>query len=111
MMRWLVPLIAAMGTGLAHARDWADVQTPAPGPPQSIGYYTAGCVQGAEALPLQGPGYEVIRISRNRYWGQPVNAGESFETRRPAIAGVTTRDYLRTADSSGRFLERLRQNQ
>jgi penicillin-insensitive murein endopeptidase len=73
MMRWLVPLIAAMGAGLsAQAQDWADVRTPAPGPAQSIGFYTAGCVQGAQALPLEGPGYEAIRISRNRYWGQPV---------------------------------------
>ena len=46
--------------------------TPAAGPPQSIGFYTAGCLQGAQALPLEGPGYEAIRISRNRYWGQPV---------------------------------------
>jgi penicillin-insensitive murein endopeptidase len=23
-------------------------------------------------LPLDGPGYEAIRVSRNRYWGQPV---------------------------------------
>jgi penicillin-insensitive murein endopeptidase len=73
MARWLVPLIAAMATSFsASARDWADVRTPTPGPPQSIGFYTAGCLQGAQALPLEGPGYEVIRISRNRYWGQPV---------------------------------------
>ena len=25
-----------------------------------------------QPLPLDGPGYEAIRISRNRYWGQPV---------------------------------------
>src|SRR5205807_1105247 len=25
-----------------------------------------------QALPLDGAGYEAIRISRNRYWGQPV---------------------------------------
>src|SRR5262245_28722370 len=73
MMRWLVPLIAVIGAGLsAQAQDWADVRTPAPGPAQSIGFYTAGCVQGAQALPLDGPGYEAIRVSRNRYWGQPV---------------------------------------
>jgi penicillin-insensitive murein endopeptidase len=52
--------------------DWSTVTTPAPGPTQSIGFYSAGCLQGAEALPLDGPGYEAIRVSRNRYWGQPV---------------------------------------
>ncbi|HYD05101.1 MAG TPA: penicillin-insensitive murein endopeptidase [Reyranella sp.] len=46
--------------------------TPAPGPSQSIGFYSAGCLQGAHQLPLDGPGYEAIRVSRNRYWGQPV---------------------------------------
>src|SRR5215468_1833345 len=69
MKRALVSLIAAL---LCCGADWADVTTPAPGPPQSIGFYSAGCLQGAQALPLDGPGYEAIRISRNRYWGQPV---------------------------------------
>jgi penicillin-insensitive murein endopeptidase len=73
MRRLVVPLLAAMVlAGTAAAQDWSTVTTPAPGPPRSIGFYSAGCVQGAEALPLDGPGYEVIRISRNRYWGQPV---------------------------------------
>jgi penicillin-insensitive murein DD-endopeptidase len=73
MMRFVVPLLAAMGaTVAASAQEWGQVSTPTAGPPQSIGFYTAGCLQGAQALPLDGPGYEVIRISRNRYWGQPV---------------------------------------
>jgi penicillin-insensitive murein endopeptidase len=73
MMRIVVPLLAAMvATVAASAQEWGQVSTPTAGPPQSIGFYTAGCLQGAQALPLDGPGYEVIRISRNRYWGQPV---------------------------------------
>jgi len=73
MMRFVVPLLAAMvATVAASAQEWGQVSTPTAGPPQSIGFYTAGCLQGAQALPLDGPGYEVIRISRNRYWGQPV---------------------------------------
>ncbi len=73
-MRLVIPLLAGflLMAAEAAANDWADVATPAPGPPQSIGFYTAGCLQGAQALPLDGPGYEAIRISRNRYWGQPV---------------------------------------
>ena len=73
-MRLVIPLLAGflLMAAEAAANDWADVSTPAPGPPQSIGFYTAGCLQGAQALPLDGPGYEAIRISRNRYWGQPV---------------------------------------
>src|SRR5260370_36786092 len=76
MMRRAVPLAAAFlccgADGSAAAADWSPVTTPAPGPTKSIGFYTAGCLQGAEALPLDGPGCEAIRISRNRYWGQPV---------------------------------------
>jgi len=73
MMRFVVPLLAAMFTAFAaSAQEWGQVSTPTAGPTQSIGFYTAGCLQGAQALPLDGPGYEAIRISRNRYWGQPV---------------------------------------
>lgn len=64
-----VSLIVLLSCG---AWDWSTVTTPAPGPTQSIGFYSAGCLQGAKALPLDGPGYEAIRISRDRYWGQPV---------------------------------------
>jgi penicillin-insensitive murein DD-endopeptidase len=72
MTRFVVPLLAAMLTAFAaSAQEWGQVSTPTAGPTQSIGFYTAGCLQGAQALPLDGPGYEAIRISRNRYWGQP----------------------------------------
>ncbi len=71
-MRFVVSLIALWVTaGVAQAQDWAQVRTPSPGPPQVIGFYSAGCIQGAQALPLEGPGYEAIRVSRNRYWGHP----------------------------------------
>src|SRR5713101_917582 len=73
MMRWVVPLFTAMLAAVsASAQEWSQVATPTPGPSQSIGFYSAGCLQGAQALPFDGPGYEAIRISRNRYWGQPV---------------------------------------
>ena len=76
MRRVIVSLIAALlccgADGSATAADWADVATPAPGAAQSIGFYSAGCLQGAQPLPLDGPGYEAIRVSRNRHWGQPV---------------------------------------
>ena len=69
----LIALVLRVGAdGSAAAADWSTVTTPAPGPTQSIGFYSAGCLQGATALPLDGPGYEAIRVSRNRYWGQPV---------------------------------------
>lgn len=38
---------------------------------QAIGGYSAGCLRGAQALPLTGSGYEVIRTERARYFGHP----------------------------------------
>jgi penicillin-insensitive murein endopeptidase len=47
------------------------VQTPSRGTPQAIGYYPRGCLAGAEELPLIGPNWQVMRVSRNRNWGHP----------------------------------------
>ena len=38
---------------------------------QVIGFYTAGCIKNANALPADGTGYQVIRLSRRRYYGHP----------------------------------------
>ena len=49
--------------------------TPLPGPPQSIGSYADGCLAGAIALPITGSAWQVMRVSRNRYWGNPILVG------------------------------------
>ena len=41
------------------------------GVPRSIGSYADGCLAGAVALPISGPIWQVMRLSRNRYWGNP----------------------------------------
>lgn len=38
---------------------------------QSIGKVTAGCLQGAATLAHNGTGYQVMRLSRKRYFGHP----------------------------------------
>ncbi|ART81092.1 penicillin-insensitive murein endopeptidase [Oceanisphaera avium] len=38
---------------------------------QAVGGYAAGCQFDSQALPLQGPGFKVIRASRERFYGQP----------------------------------------
>jgi penicillin-insensitive murein endopeptidase len=48
---------------------WQSFQSPVPGDPSSIGSYSAGCLMGARALPLNGKGYAVMRPSRARYYG------------------------------------------
>lgn len=46
-------------------------ELPSAGKPVSIGYYPNGCLQGGVALPIDGPHWEVMRLSRNRNWGHP----------------------------------------
>ena len=61
-----------------RGRDTALSATPAlVAPPGSgrratvIGGYAAGCFTGGVALPPEGPGYQVLRVSRQRYFGHP----------------------------------------
>jgi len=37
----------------------------------AIGYYPRGCLQGGVELPMTGPTWQVMRLSRNRNWGHP----------------------------------------
>src|SRR3569623_2113638 len=39
--------------------------------PSSIGFYAKGCLAGAHELPVDGPYWQVMRLSRNRNWGNP----------------------------------------
>jgi penicillin-insensitive murein endopeptidase len=36
-----------------------------------IGFYAKGCIAGAEALPINGETWQVMRLSRNRNWAHP----------------------------------------
>jgi penicillin-insensitive murein DD-endopeptidase len=47
------------------------IKTPAPLVARSIGFYAKGCLAGAEALPVDGPAWQHMRLSRNRNWGHP----------------------------------------
>jgi penicillin-insensitive murein DD-endopeptidase len=40
-------------------------------PSRAIGFYSNGCLAGATLLPLNGPTWQVMRLSRNRNWGHP----------------------------------------
>jgi penicillin-insensitive murein endopeptidase len=44
---------------------------PAGLPAQSIGFYAKGCLAGGKALPTDGDTWQVMRLSRNRNWGNP----------------------------------------
>ena len=44
---------------------------PAAMPARALGFYAHGCIAGAEGLPIDGDAWQVMRLSRNRYWGHP----------------------------------------
>ena len=53
------------------AKQWQAQRLPTPGPALSIGTTSLGCLQGAATLPASGPGYEALRLGRNRRFGHP----------------------------------------
>lgn len=61
---------AAPAAAVDHS-PWAAQKLPAGGPAQVVGRTALGCIGGAQALPVEGPGYQVLRLQRNRYWGHP----------------------------------------
>jgi len=74
-VRLLIGLSLLLWASVLSARadnGWSTVGYPLAGPPQVIGSYAAGCIAGAVALPLAGDGYQVMRPSRNRYYGHPL---------------------------------------
>src|SRR5579863_636206 len=82
---------------LAHPEDphnpakqvFGREMTPSEAATRSIGFYSRGCLSGAQALPLDGETWRVMRVSRNRYWGNPVTIAflERF-SKKAADAGV-----------------------
>ncbi|HMR30347.1 MAG TPA: penicillin-insensitive murein endopeptidase [Geminicoccaceae bacterium] len=77
----LVLPIVALGCAVAQAAGNPDktpakelfgaVARPAPAPPSVVGTYAKGCIAGAQALPIDGPAWQAMRLSRNRNWGHP----------------------------------------
>jgi penicillin-insensitive murein endopeptidase len=52
-----------------RSNGWSLIENPTSGPAQAIGSTANGCLTGGAQLPTDGPGYEVIRLSRRRYFG------------------------------------------
>jgi penicillin-insensitive murein endopeptidase len=52
-------------------RLFGGVDAPAPLAARAIGSYAKGCLAGALSLPINGPSWQVMRLSRNRNWGHP----------------------------------------
>ncbi|MEL6335253.1 MAG: penicillin-insensitive murein endopeptidase [Pseudomonadota bacterium] len=69
--------VLALGVGVGgtataeQARYIFGAKRDAVGQPAPIGSYAAGCLAGGQALAETGPGWQAMRLSRNRNWGHP----------------------------------------
>jgi penicillin-insensitive murein endopeptidase len=64
--------VPQIGMGAATAKNlFGSVTAPAPLAARAIGSYARGCLAGGVALPINGPDWQVMRLSRNRNWGHP----------------------------------------
>ncbi|WP_338040298.1 penicillin-insensitive murein endopeptidase [Methylocucumis oryzae] len=72
LTRLILFIIVSYGSNLS-ANPWSQQTKPAllEGKIQSIGTYTNGCLAGADTLPINGQGYQVMRLSRQRFYGHP----------------------------------------
>ncbi len=67
-----LPPLADSNSPTVPAKElFARKTTPLAGPARSIGGYADGCLAGGVALPISGPAWQVMRLSRNRNWGNP----------------------------------------
>ena len=80
MLKVLIVLVSLLSLGLMNeckavslADQWAKVIKPTANSQnsQSIGSYTAGCLSGAVSLPMNGSGFQMMRLSRKRSFGHP----------------------------------------
>jgi penicillin-insensitive murein endopeptidase len=66
------PAMTPLKQGQIPAKTlFSSEKLPSLGKAMAIGYYPRGCLQGGVALPVTGPTWQVMRISRNRMWGHP----------------------------------------
>jgi len=85
----LPPLANPADPKLPAKQVFGRAMTPTEAQSRSIGFYSKGCQAGAQALPLDGESWKVMRVSRNRYWGQPETIAflERF-SKKAADAGI-----------------------
>ena len=67
----MLPLALLLGV----TTPFATVKTPTRGPAHAIGGYSAGCIEGAIALPKRGAGFKVVHPERKRMFGHPLLVG------------------------------------
>ncbi|HZV21747.1 MAG TPA: penicillin-insensitive murein endopeptidase [Hyphomicrobiales bacterium] len=76
-MAALSPALAAASPPVPNlaktpAKDlFGAVKEPANLAAKAVGFYAKGCLAGGQPLPIDGPAWQAMRLSRNRNWGHP----------------------------------------
>lgn len=55
----------------SYAIHWNQIEEPTESPVTSVGTTSNGCLSGGEAMPFDGEGFQMVRTSRHRYFGNP----------------------------------------
>ncbi len=71
----LTGALAGLSSAAIAANPWEQIGSPSAQDSQSIGGYTNGCLSGAQALPLRGEGFQLVRTGRDRHYGNPALVG------------------------------------
>ncbi|MGB9013767.1 MAG: penicillin-insensitive murein endopeptidase, partial [Methylovirgula sp.] len=84
----LPPLAHPNAPGTPAKALFGRVETPAGVATRTIGFYARGCLSGGIALPVNGPDWQVMRVSRNRNWGTPqlITFLERFAKKVPKVS-------------------------
>ena len=84
-----LPPIAHLGPSTPAKQLFGRVLSPSEAATRSIGFYSRGCLAGGIALPVNGPDWQVMRLSRNRNWGTPqlISFLERFSREVPHVSG------------------------
>lgn len=61
----------ASAEGAAAKQLFGGMKLPSRAAPTPYGFYSKGCIAGAVAIPVDGPTWQAMRLSRNRRWGHP----------------------------------------
>jgi penicillin-insensitive murein DD-endopeptidase len=65
-------LAAPAGAEPLATKLFSAITAPTPGVPDPIGSYARGCAGGNVEMPESGPTWQMMRLSRDRNWGNPV---------------------------------------
>jgi penicillin-insensitive murein endopeptidase len=75
----------AVPKGTSAKELFGAVSAPTPLAARAIGSYARGCLAGGVSLPINGPDWQVMRLSRDRNWGHPrlLDVLERLPARKP----------------------------